>query len=438
MKQTVKALLGLLLLLIVGAAAAQKPAGTRAAPVATYKLISLKVTGSERYTEKEILPASGLELGQNVGESDFKEAVRRLGDSGLFSNVAYSYSFSPAGTKLELQLADADPSTLVPTHFENFVWFTDAELLHQLQLRVPLFKEQLPIGGALTDRVEAALQDILDEKKIPARVDYLRESPPEGEKLTGIAYSVEAMDIHIRNVEFPGATPDLLPALQAVARRLAGARYMRSPLAKVAEVDFLPVCLQRGYLKASFATWEARVVSQQNGDVEVDAIVPVTPEKVYSTSGVEWKGNSVVKSEELQKLMHLPVGQPADAVQLESDLEKANKLYRTRGYMVARITPKPLLDDEKSTVHYDLYVIEGDQFKMGELDIVGLDSQAKAHLEAEWKLQPGDPYNGEYPKQFLDQATQLLPRGVPWNVSYHEAVNESDKTVDITLRFRAQ
>ncbi|MBI1740504.1 MAG: hypothetical protein HY233_13310 [Acidobacteriales bacterium] len=435
MNKTLKFIFIFLVVLGAGASAQRPSSGAKAVPVAAYKLIGLKVTGTQRYTEKEILPASGLQLGQNAGDADFKEAARRLGDTGLFTDVVYSYSYSPAGTKLEFQLSDADPNTLVPAHFENFVWFTDAQLLADLQRRVPLFKQMLPLGGTLADRVEEALQAILDEKQIPARVDYLRESPPEGGKLIGIAYSVEAMEIRIRNVEFPGATPDQLPGLQAAARKLTGVRYMRSPLAMVAAVDLLPVCLQRGYLKASFADSDARVVTQSGGEVEVGAIFAVTPGKVYSTSSVEWKGNAVVKVEDLQRLIHLPTGQPADAVRLVKDLENVAKLYHTRGYMTARITPKPLLDDDKSTVHYDLNVIEGDQFKMGELDIIGLYSQAKAHLLAAWKLGEGEPYNGEYPKQFLDETSRLLPRGVPWGISIHEAVNEKDKTVDVTLRF---
>jgi outer membrane protein assembly factor BamA len=418
-------------------AAAQKPAGnSKGLPVSTYKLVAIKVVGTERYTEKEILPASGLELGQSANEADFKEAVRRLGDTGLFTDVVYSFSYSPAGTKLEFQLKDADPSTLVPAHFENFVWFTDAQLLAELQRRVPLFKQMLPVGGALADRVEEALQTILDEKKIPARVDYLRESPQRGEKLIGIAYSAEAMDIRIRNVEFPGATPDLLPGLQAAARRLTGAPYIRSPLAKVAAVDYLPVCLQRGYLKASFADSDARVVKQSGGEVEVDAIFAVTPGKVYSTSDVVWKGNVAIPAEQLQALLHMPTGQPANAVRLATDLENVTKLYRGRGYMTARVTPKPLLDDDKSTVHYDLNVMEGDQFKMGELEIVGLDSQATTHMQAAWTLREGEPYNANYPQKFLDETTRLLPRGIGWEVSVHEAVDAKDKTVDVTIRFK--
>ncbi len=282
------------------------------------------------------------------------------------------------------------------------------------------------------------MQAILDEKKIPDRVDYLRESPQEGGKLIGISSRVEAMDIRIRNVEFPGATPDQLPLMQAAARKLMGAAYVRSALAQVAQINFLPICLQRGYLKASFASSEARVVEQSEDQVQVDAILPLTSGKVYSTSSVEWSGNAVLPAEDLQRLLHLPVGQPADAVRLAKDLEDVGKLYRTKGYMNAHITPKPLLDDDKSTVRYDLAVVEGAQFKMGELEIIGLDSQAKAHMEAAWKLREGQPYNGEYPKKFLDDTTRFLPSGVHWGVSIHEAVNEKDKTVDVTLRFTAR
>ena len=146
-----------------------------------YKLIALKVTGTARYTDKEILAASGLQIGQNAADGDFKEAVQRLGDSGLFSDVVYSYSSSDAGTKLELQLADTDKSKLVPAHFENFVWFTDDELQAALQRSVPLFKQLLPTAGNLPDRVSEALQAILTEKHFPGRVDYPARGQTESE-----------------------------------------------------------------------------------------------------------------------------------------------------------------------------------------------------------------------------------------------------------------
>jgi len=40
-------------------------------------------------------------------------------NSGLFRDLSYTYSASAAGVKLELQLADTDPSKLVPARFET-------------------------------------------------------------------------------------------------------------------------------------------------------------------------------------------------------------------------------------------------------------------------------------------------------------------------------
>src|SRR5277367_4676989 len=104
----------LILTLMVSAAAAQKQAATHAPLAVADRLISLKVTGTTRYTDKEILAASGLQIGQNAADGDFKEAVRRLGDSGLFSDLEYSYTASSAGVKLELKLSDIDKPKLVP------------------------------------------------------------------------------------------------------------------------------------------------------------------------------------------------------------------------------------------------------------------------------------------------------------------------------------
>jgi outer membrane protein assembly factor BamA len=445
MKRVVR--FALCLSLLLSAAAAQKqPASGKASSVSAYKLIALKVTGTARYTDTEILAASGLQMGQNAADGDFKEAVQRLGDSGLFSNVVYSYSSSNAGTRLELQLADTDKSKLVPAHFENFVWFTDEELLTALQRRVPLFKLLLPVAGNLPDRVSEALQAILTEKQFPGRVEYLRNADEPSGALNAIVYRVEEVSIQIRSVEFPGASPEQTALLTNAAHRVIGANYERSALAAVAKFDLLPVYLERGYLKAAFGMSDARVApqpssapdAQGSGDLLVDAFVPVMPGKIYSTSSVDWKGNSAIATSDLAPLLHLPPGQPADAVRLLRDIENVGRLYHSRGYMTVQIKPDAQFDDEKSTVHYDLHIVEGDLYRMGELEILGLDTQAKARLKEAWTLREGQPYNGDYPKKFSDDTRQLVPRGVQWSVTIHESLDAKDKTVDVEIRFKQQ
>jgi outer membrane translocation and assembly module TamA len=159
---------------------------------------------------------------------------------------------------------------------------------------------------------------------------------------------------------------------------------------------------------------------------------------MYSTSGVDWKGNSAIPTSDLAPLLHLPLGQPADAVRLLDDVRRVGKLYRSRGYMAAQIKPDAQVDDEKSTVHYDLNVVEGDLYKMGELEIAGLDTQAQARMVQAWTLREGQPYNADYLKKYLDDTGQLLPRGVHWDVTVHETPDAKDKTVDVEIRFKQQ
>ena len=222
----------------------RKPAASSASP---NKLVSVKASGTTRYSEKEILGSSGLQLGQDAADGDFKEAAERLGRSGLFSSVEYSFSYSDAGVKVEFRLVDNDKVRLLPARFDNFVWFTDTELHSILEQRVPLFKDSLlPDSGRLADRVTESLQVLLSERNLPGRVDYLRESAPGGDVLTGIVYRVEEVSIRIRNVEFPGAQPGEIAPLERAAHQLFDADYSRSRIVTVAHFDLLPLYLERG------------------------------------------------------------------------------------------------------------------------------------------------------------------------------------------------
>jgi outer membrane protein assembly factor BamA len=412
----------------------RKPA-SKPLPPSAFKLISVNVKGSKRYTPEEITAASGLQLGQTVSEDDFKRVSQRLGETGAFNNVAYSFQFASAGTKLDLQVTDS--GQFVPARFDNFVWFSDQKLLEKLHARVPLFHGQLPVAGSLADQVSDALQAFLIERKIEGRADYLRAAREEG-PIEAFVFSVTGPTIHIRKVEFIGAGPAELPLLQVAASKLPGQDYLRSTLSVQADKDLLPVYLERGYLKAAFGDAQPKIVEDSSKETVVDVTFPVDPGHQYKATEIQFSGYKAFPVEKLRELIHQQLGQPTNAVQLASDLEAMKKLYGTRGYMAASVQATPEMDDAQSTVKYLLEFHEGDVYKMGELEIRGLDSRATARLVERWKLRGGDPYDSSYPKRFLDESANELPRHVEWNIAIHESLNEKDKTVDVTLRIDAK
>ena len=401
-------------------------------PPSAFKLISIKTTGTKRYTSDEVIAASGLQIGETVSEDDFKKAARVLGETGAFGDVLYSFEYSADGTKLELQVQDAD--RFVPVRFDNLVWFSDQELLDQLHAAVPLFQGQLPVGGDLADEVSNALQGLLITHDLPGRVDYLRAAQEDG-PVEAFVFTVTGPRIHIRIVAFAGAGASELPLLESAAKKLQGAEYLLSILRIQEDKNFLPIYLERGYLKAKLGNAEPKVVQNTPEETSVDVTFPVDPGRQYKLSEIEIGEHKIFSSEALRALIHAQPGQPANAVQLNTDIEAMKKLYGTRGYMAARIETDPEMDDANSTVKYVLRIREGDVYSMGDLEIRGLDSHTTARLENGWTLRGGDPYDSSYPKRFLAEEDKEIGIMADWNVSVRESPNREDKTVDVTLRF---
>lgn len=401
-------------------------------PPSAYKLLSVNVTGTMRHKLEDVIAASGLQIGQIVHEDDFKAALRLLGETGAFNDLLYSFQYSPEGTKLELQVKDADH--FVPARFDNVVWFSDQELLDQLHDRVSLFHGQLPISGNLADQVAQALQGLLIEKKVPGQADYLRFASGDG-AIEAFIFTVSGPAIRIRNVEFAGATPAEQALLDVTAKKMRGADYLRSVLRVQEEKDFLPIYLERGYLKAMFGDAQPKVIENSPQETVVDVTFPVTPGKQYELTEIELAGSKSFPSAILKQLIHAQPNQPANAIQMSKDFDAIKQLYGTRGFMEAHVEPKPEMDDAHRTVKYVLQIVEGEAYTMGDLEIRGLDSRTTARLENDWKLRGGDPYDSSYPRRFVAQAYKETSLLGDWKSSIHESLNQKDKTVDVTLRF---
>lgn len=407
-------------------------------PASDRQLIAVTIAGTNRYSEKDIIAASGLQIGTTVVEDDLKKAARRLGDLGVFTDVAYNYSYSSAGTKLVLQVADVEK--FVPVRFEDFVWFSDADLLQRIKERAPMFHGELPLSGNLPDRVSDVLQALLVENAIPGNVEFERAGKSNG-PVDSIVYRVSEVLIQIRNVEFSGATEAELPALKEAARRVFDREYSRSVLNALVEHQLLPVYYARGFLKAAFGEPQPKVVKKPGADNEdgprnltiVDVTFPVTPGRSYKIKTLEWSGNKVLTTEVLRKMVRAQPGDIANTVRIGDNLKEIQTLYGSRGYVTVSIKLETELDEPDGTAVIGFDVKEGFEYHMGELEFRGLDNSLTAKLRNAWKIRQGEVYDATYLSQYLSAARKLLPSGLDWDVTSHVTANVRDKTVDVDL-----
>jgi len=252
--------------------------------------------------------------------------------------------------------------------------------------------------------------------------------------ITSYVYKVTLHPVVIRNMDFPGATDSEISALQSAAAPLAQQEYSRSKMRVQEEHNFLPVYLARGYLKAKFADSEAKV-TEDGPQTLVDISFPVVPGSQYKVVKAQWSGNMFLPSEQLQPLIHLKPGEPANAVQLASDLEEVQKLYGTKGYILARVDARPEMGDAAGSVSYELKVNEGDLFRMGDLTIDGIPAQNADKMAEQWQLKKGQPYDKSYLQKFFKIMYHDVGLKVPYNVVPKESIDQDEKTVSVALHF---
>jgi outer membrane protein assembly factor BamA len=395
-----------------------------------FNLARVVVTGSQRYREEDLVRATGLTVNTQVTSDDLQNAANHLGNSGAFATV--QFLFKPAvgarGVEADFQVTDAEK--YLPAMFENFVWFSDQDLQDALHQAVPLFEGNIPNSGTMSDDVSAALRKFLAAKGLPSEISYIM-SATFGGLPTAYKFKVVDANLKISEVMLIGAARMTPEQLAKAVASLKGTDYLRSDVAIVLEKNLTPIYQQRGYLK--FAIAEIKPKVDEKSQVTVEATL--SEGEQYRLAGLSWSGNTLISSDDLTKHITLKPGNPVDALQLDRDLAQVRKLYGKFGREAVSIKPLPAFVND--TVSYAFQVTEGDLYRMGKLEIEGVEPEQAHKLEQIWKLAEGQPYDATYVHQFIADTVVKVP-GHKWDWKMFEQIDDPQKTVNVRLQIKIE
>jgi outer membrane protein assembly factor BamA len=395
-----------------------------------FNLVRVVVTGSQRYREEDLVRATGLTVNTQVTSDDLQNAANHLGNSGAFATV--QFLFKPAvgarGVEADFQVTDAEK--YLPAMFENFVWFSDQDLQDALHQAVPLFEGNIPNSGTMSDDVSAALRKFLAAKGLPSEISYIM-SATFGGLPTAYKFKVADANLKISDVMLIGAARMTPEQLAKAVAPLKGTDYLRSDVAIVLEKNLTPIYQQRGYLK--FAIAEIKPKVDEKSQVTVEATL--SEGEQYRLAGLSWSGNTLISSDDLTKHITLKPGNPVDALQLDRDLAQVRKLYGKFGREAVSIKPLPAFVND--TVSYAFQVTEGDLYRMGKLEIEGVEPEQAHKLEQIWKLAEGQPYDATYVHQFIADTVVKVP-GHKWDWKMFEQIDDPQKTVNVRLQIKIE
>lgn len=376
------------------AAAAQAPE--------TFNLSAVDVHGLARYTNYEVVRGSGLHIGSPIAVVDLQNSVAVLAKSGAFDSVSYRYTTH--GKDLVAQFDVVETKNTLSPIFDNFVWFSDADLDKAIRARVSFYDGKLPERGDTTDRARAALQDLLRERGLPGEVQHIADISAGG-TVTGILFRVDGVAEPIKSISFTGEAHVTAAQLAEATNGLVGQNFSVTNVAVYARDGLLPIYHQRGYLRSEFGAPKVALVdpAAKGPTFDVTITLSVTEGDQYSLSSINFSGNQAISSSELGKAFAVAPHQVANSQLLDDGFHNANKLYQSRGYIKAQVIPQLELDDAAKLAAYAVKVNEGNQYRMGQVKFEGVDERVASILSQKWKLKPGDVYDGNYYNEFMSK-----------------------------------
>ena len=411
-----------LLLLLAGLSLAQ-------APEKKFNLVSLHANGSQRYSEADVLQATGLTLNQPVTQEDLEQAANRLGATGVF--VAVHFQFMPVAQGVSATYELTDNAATAPVIFENFVWFSPDQLVSELHSRIPLFQGRLPGAGTLLEDAKLALQALINSKNIQGTV----KASINGQlgQFISVSYAVEGVEPRIVAVKFDGAKQANAVVLEDAAQALLQSPYGQSTVRAFCNSKLKDLYLARGFLKANFGEPLYRLANDSLQNPTVEVTITVEEERQYRFAGVTWTGNTIVPTQELQKVVSLESGDFANVVKLEKGLEGLHRFYGPHGYLGVTHKIQPQFQQDGGVI-FEVQLHEGVAYQMGKLTIHGPNQALNAKLQQAWRLAPGMTYDDTYPVKFINVLTRT---GLPVGGSLaRENIDDLNKTVDVTLDVR--
>jgi outer membrane protein insertion porin family len=406
------------------------------------KLEKIEFKGLERVTEAEALEKSGLQTGQSLSVDAIEAAADRLLESGLFANLSYKLKGTTDRAVLTFEVVE--PKLTVPVRFDNFVWFTDDELRAAVRRKLPSFDGSAAEQGTATEQIRLALEELLREKKVEGKVEYTLSADPSGRKVEHL-YAVKGPGLRVCKINYAGARAVPEETLVTKSGGIFDNDFSRAYVAGFVESSLLPLYHERGYLRAVFSPPTARPDNSPECQ-GVAVTLSVDEGSIYVWDKAVWEGAAGLTAQELDAALGMRQREVANVLKVTNGLARVRRAYGRKGYLGVRIRPESDFDDSARTVAYRFRVEEGEQYRMGELSVTGLDEATLNNLRGRWRLLHRDVYDEGYVDEFVRKGVpefqkDALRAGNPvpnLKVQSRVTPDHSKHTVDVALDFKVE
>lgn len=194
----------------------------------------------------------------------------------------------------------------------------------------------------------------------------------------------------------------------------------------------------QGYFKPDVSA-EAKVISSSPALQHAVVHVRLRAGPRYTLSSVQFRNSDserhpAFSAEELRTLVPLHEGDFFSVEKVRDAIAALTKYYRSYGYIDFVPVPETETDEMHQQIALVMGLQEGPQFRLGNIEIVGLNSTLEKELRS--KFRSGDVLNFQLIVDFYEEHKSELPEEVlPEDTDLHRNIKE--RTADALLDFRS-
>ena len=412
-------------LIFVTSLAAQDPA-----PNAKWRLTKVNFEGLKSQPPEKMIAASGLQIGQTVDFEMIKASSQRLSQTGLFGKVAYRYRYSTTQIELTFELEEKTTGKK-RCQFDNFVWFSDREIVEAVKRDIPEFDGAILVSDFVGEEVKKSLSRLLQEKKIAGEVGF------EMDDQLSYVFKVKGANLPICDFQFPGAKDEMKKPLLEVLQQQFKNQYSKSEVGAYVKYALIPVYNQHGYLKAAIQQPQSSLSASGPCANAIVVTFAVEEGLQYRWADPVWSGNQAYAAPELNAALVLKPGDVADSTKIEKGWGEARGVYGKKGRLKARFRPEPVFDDARQTVTYQVAVIDGPEYRMGQVTIMGLPEDEAARVKAAWGLKAGEVFDTSYFTVFHNKIARegLIKQAKGLRAVRDLKLDDQKLTVDVLVKY---
>ncbi|MBF0594924.1 MAG: outer membrane protein assembly factor BamA [Candidatus Omnitrophica bacterium] len=349
---------------------------------------AIEVQGNKSIGIATILSKIKTRVGQPYRQNVISDDLKRLYNSGYFSDVRVDRKEEAAGLKVIIILEEKP--IVEEITFSKLKFFNKKVLLSKIKTQAGKFLDK----KALNDDVNTIEEMYAKKGLTQAKVDVEQFADAATNKATLHFIIREGFRVKIKKINVLGNVAynddKVIKAMKSRSAWLFNSGFLKEEVLTEDMERVQAFYEKNGYIDAK-ATYTIEQLHQ--GLVNVD--VTVEEGKRYYVGDIQLKGNAVLAEPEIFAVMKdIKKGKIFSKVKLADDVANIKSLYFDRGYIFAKVEESTSLNPDNGQVELKLDIQEGGIAYINKIKIQGNTQTRDIVIRRELRMYPGDQFDG--------------------------------------------